>query len=55
MSLDYENDGDFNARLIDEVLSQYPDKTAKRRKSTLASRRAERHSSRAPMRFARLG
>ncbi|MGO6908548.1 nitrogenase molybdenum-iron protein alpha chain, partial [Rhizobium ruizarguesonis] len=35
MSLDYENDGDFNARLIDEVLSQYPDKTAKRRKKHL--------------------
>ncbi|MGR9265728.1 nitrogenase molybdenum-iron protein alpha chain [Rhizobium leguminosarum] len=35
MSLDYENDGDFNSRLIDEVLSQYPDKTAKRRKKHL--------------------
>ncbi|MGO6697661.1 nitrogenase molybdenum-iron protein alpha chain [Rhizobium johnstonii] len=40
MSLDYENDGDFNARLIDAVLLQYPDKTAKRRKKHLGVAKA---------------
>ena len=36
MSLDYENDGALHAKLIEEVLSQYPDKTAKRRKKHLS-------------------
>ncbi len=35
MSLDYENDGQLHEKLIEEVLSHYPDKTAKRRKKHL--------------------
>ncbi|WP_414902109.1 nitrogenase molybdenum-iron protein alpha chain [Rhizobium cremeum] len=35
MSLDYENDSQLHEKLIEEVLSQYPDKTAKRRKKHL--------------------
>ncbi|ODA93223.1 hypothetical protein BFX40_10250 [Mesorhizobium sp. SEMIA 3007] len=33
MGLDYENDGALHAKLIEDVLSQYPDKAAKRRLS----------------------
>ena len=36
MSLDYENDGEMHAKLIEEVLAQYPDKFAKRRKKHLS-------------------
>ncbi|MCW1412970.1 nitrogenase molybdenum-iron protein alpha chain [Rhizobium sp. 1AS11] len=36
MSLDYENDGVFHEKLIEEVLSQYPGKAAKRRKNHLS-------------------
>lgn len=36
MSLDYENDGQLHEALIAEVLAQYPDKFAKRRKKHLA-------------------
>ena len=35
MSLDYKNDGDFHEKLIEEVLSAYPDKFAKRRRKHL--------------------
>ncbi|MCM2396651.1 nitrogenase molybdenum-iron protein alpha chain [Rhizobium sp. S95] len=35
MSLDYENDSQLHEKLIEDVLSQYPDKTAKRRKKHL--------------------
>ena len=35
MSLDYENDGQLHEKLIEEVLSHYPEKTAKRRKKHL--------------------
>ncbi|TIR27125.1 MAG: nitrogenase molybdenum-iron protein alpha chain, partial [Mesorhizobium sp.] len=36
MSREYENDGALHAKLIEEVLSQYPDKAAKRRKKHLS-------------------
>lgn len=36
MSLDYENDGQLHEALIAEVLAQYPDKFAKRRKKHLS-------------------
>ena len=36
MSLDYENDGTFHEKLIEEVLSQYPDKFGKRRRKHLS-------------------
>ncbi|QKC92412.1 nitrogenase molybdenum-iron protein alpha chain [Mesorhizobium sp. NZP2234] len=36
MGLDYENDGALHAKLIEDVLSQYPDKAAKRRKKHLS-------------------
>ena len=36
MSLDYENDGALHEKLIEEVLAQYPDKFAKRRKKHLS-------------------
>ena len=36
MSLDYENDGIFHEKLIEEVLSQYPDKFGKRRRKHLS-------------------
>ncbi|MGO9770176.1 MAG: nitrogenase component 1, partial [Roseiarcus sp.] len=36
MSLDYENDAAFHEKLIEDVLSQYPDKFAKRRRKHLA-------------------
>ena len=36
MSLDYENDGELHGKLIEEVLAQYPDKFAKRRKKHLS-------------------
>jgi nitrogenase molybdenum-iron protein alpha chain len=35
MSLDYENDSELHEKLIEEVLSQYPEKTAKRRRKHL--------------------
>jgi nitrogenase molybdenum-iron protein alpha chain len=35
MSLDYKNDGELNEKLIEEVLSAYPEKFAKRRKKHL--------------------
>ncbi|TIT90118.1 MAG: nitrogenase molybdenum-iron protein alpha chain, partial [Mesorhizobium sp.] len=35
MSREYENDGALHAKLIEEVLSHYPDKAAKRRKKHL--------------------
>ncbi|WP_192178566.1 nitrogenase molybdenum-iron protein alpha chain [Mesorhizobium amorphae] len=41
MSLDYENDGALHAKLIEEVLSQYPDKAAKRRKKHLSVAKSE--------------
>jgi nitrogenase molybdenum-iron protein alpha chain len=36
MGLDYENDSVLHEKLIEEVLSQYPEKTAKRRRKHLA-------------------
>ncbi|MDD3445597.1 MAG: nitrogenase molybdenum-iron protein alpha chain, partial [Zavarzinia sp.] len=36
MSLDYENDSEFHARLIEEVLEAYPDKSRKRRAKHLS-------------------
>ncbi|EJT01152.1 nitrogenase [Rhizobium leguminosarum bv. trifolii] len=36
MSLDYENDSVLHEKLIAEVLAQYPDKAAKRRKKHLS-------------------
>ena len=36
MSLDYENDGSFHEKLIEEVLSAYPEKFAKRRRKHLS-------------------
>ena len=36
MSLDYKNDGGFHEKLIEEVLSAYPDKFAKRRRKHLS-------------------
>ncbi len=36
MSLDYQNDGSFHEKLIEEVLSAYPDKFAKRRRKHLS-------------------
>jgi nitrogenase molybdenum-iron protein alpha chain len=36
MSLDYKNDGELAAKLIEEVLSQYPDKSKKRRAKHLS-------------------
>ncbi|RVI99439.1 nitrogenase molybdenum-iron protein alpha chain [Sinorhizobium meliloti] len=36
MSLDYENDNALHEKLIEEVLSHYPDKAAKRRKKHLS-------------------
>ncbi len=36
MSLDYKNDGSFHEKLIEEVLSAYPDKFAKRRRKHLS-------------------
>ncbi len=36
MSLDYKNDGAFHEKLIEEVLSAYPDKFAKRRRKHLS-------------------
>jgi hypothetical protein len=36
MSFDYKNDGDFHEKLIEEVLSAYPDKFAKRRRKHLS-------------------
>ncbi len=36
MSLDYENDGTFHEKLIEEVLAQYPDKLGKRRRKHLS-------------------
>ncbi|MBZ8135260.1 nitrogenase molybdenum-iron protein alpha chain [Afifella sp. IM 167] len=37
MSLDYENTGEFNANLIEEVLKAYPDKAAKKRRRHLSA------------------
>ena len=36
MSLEYENDGTFHEKLIEEVLAQYPDKFGKRRRKHLS-------------------
>ena len=40
MSLDYENDGELNEKIIGEVLAQYPDKFAKRRRKHLSVAKA---------------
>ncbi|WP_176085669.1 nitrogenase molybdenum-iron protein alpha chain [Martelella sp. HB161492] len=40
MSLDYENDSQLHEKLIEDVLSKYPDKAAKRRKKHLSVAKA---------------
>ena len=40
MTLEYENDGELHEKLITEVLAQYPDKFAKRRRKHLSVSKA---------------
>jgi nitrogenase molybdenum-iron protein alpha chain len=40
MSAEYENDGAFNEKLIEEVLAAYPEKFAKRRRKHLTVAKA---------------
>ncbi|ACI58271.1 nitrogenase molybdenum-iron protein alpha chain (plasmid) [Rhizobium leguminosarum bv. trifolii WSM2304] len=51
MSLDYENDSAFHTRIIDDVLSQYPEKAAKRRKKHLGVAKGKDEAEKGPDAF----